>query len=307
MEMKQSEIIAEVKRLFGKNRSVLLEALVERGATISHCDKIEKRIKKTTGQPVVSYCGLSDETLEWMKLPKKDRHKKKNLLKKHDQIGDVCCKTLVLLNDGIKKGYDWDRKLALKCGGRAFIVEMWSSLLLPVYTFDIFFMEYSRKMNYFEFGPYKPQTESEKRILKSMRSTMKNKGFIFMSKEQASRKAQNVQTDCKDPGDVTIFDCLFSDVQYYDESIVRFSDKEIQDNIEGVTVSWREYYNNKHKLIEKEIHRFFPSGDVESTYLDKKGHITRIEVMRKTGYAKHSDFILDIDKRMKQRKQRKKN
>lgn len=302
--MKESEIIAEVKRLFGKDRLVLLNELLEREITISHCDEIERQLSKSTGQPVVSYCGLSDETFKWMNLQKKERQKKKNHLKPYDHIGDVSCTTLLLLNKRVNKGYDWDRKLALNCGGRAFIVEIWSSLLLPVYTYDVYFMEYSRKQNYYEFGPYKPQTKFEKRILKSIQSTMKNCGFSFFSKKQASRKIRNVKTDCTEEGKVRLFDCLFSDIQYYVESIVRFSDKLIKDKINGVTVSWREYYDNKHKLIRKKISRHFPSRDYESTYLDKEGHIKRIKVSRNMGNTKHRNFSLNIDKHMKKHKER---
>lgn len=303
--MKESTIRAEINRLFEKDKSILLETLVEHGISCERSDEIATQLHEHSGQPVNSSWILSDRTLEWMELPTKERKKKKNQ-PLHDDIGDASYNFRTILNEGVKNPLDWDVKLASKCGGKIFFVEIWSSLLLPLYTRDICYMEYDRKKNYIEFGPYKPQTKFEKDVLKSLGTVMRKQGFSYIDKKIADKRLRKAYTDLNFTGNARVFDCLFTDIQYYTEEIVRFNARKIKDKVEGVELSWREIYNKRHKLIEKRIYRHFPSGDVETTCIDKNGHVTKVSVMREHGGVTYPEFTLDVEKQIAQRMRKRK-
>ncbi len=67
-----------------------------------------------------------------------------------DDLGDLSWNIKILLNSNIQSGYDWDKKLAIKCQ-EARILEIYVNYVIPAYTINPYYIVYDKKENYYEF------------------------------------------------------------------------------------------------------------------------------------------------------------
>ena len=76
------------------------------------------------------------------------------------------------MNEGIKSGYDWDKKLALKCEGTSRILHFFISDILPYYTLDSYYLTYNKLNYYYEFGKLKNKTKNEMFVIRKIRNLL---------------------------------------------------------------------------------------------------------------------------------------
>jgi len=286
--MTEAELIRCLNSLFGKDRSLLRQKLMEVREDSSKWEKTGKIIRRKTGQPVNTNTGTFEETFEHLDDPHADMY----------WVGDCSYYYEILLNRGVKTGLDWDRKLALKCGGTAKLCEVWASLLLPYYILDSYSRKYTPSPGEFEFTPYNPATKREKLIVSQIREVMQERGFSPITKKMARKSVPKAITDCREEGEASVFDCLFSDTQCLQEDRVRFSDspKPIKGVCPNTTVGWYERIDRKGGVVERSTWREYPSGDRVITYLDKKFRVVRVRVVP-GGSRTKSQIIVDTKKR----------
>ena len=116
--MESTQIIEDAKKYFGKNRSLLKKRVLSFKIDGSEYRKLHKQLKSLTSQPFDLRYLIFDDVIDWIK------EKKFSEIDWH-WLGDLSWKIDILLNEGVGKGYDWDKKLALKCNGTAKILRLY--------------------------------------------------------------------------------------------------------------------------------------------------------------------------------------
>lgn len=287
-KMTEKEILASIKKLFGRNREPLRKSLKKAFEAMQEYDKwwdIKKILHRKTGQAVATWCGLMEET--FANIGRKNA--------KLDYIGDPSFRYEIVLNPDRVKGLDWDKKLAMECGGTVNICVVWINMLLPLYAMDFFSLSYSEKDEAYEYKPYKPKTAAEKEIVKTVKDELKARDLQMVSRKLASTQPGGAYTDLATDGEATVFQCLFSDLLGYQEEWLKVNEHELADPIKGVKVGWREHFNRRGKILKTEIYRTFPSGDQIKTVMDGKDRVVQVRVVPASGPGRDVSFILDVE------------
>lgn len=220
--MESTQIIEDAKKYFGKNRSLLKKRVLSFKIDGSEYRKLHKQLKSLTSQPFDLRYLIFDDVIDWIK------EKKFSEIDWH-WLGDLSWKIDILLNEGVGKGYDWDKKLALKCNGTAKILRLYISDVIPCFVIDTCYMTYSKKENYYEFGPIIKLSNSEKQLVNQIKSFFKNQSLTFIDKKTALTNHPELYSDCNSDGNVTFFDAVFCDTSNYQDEIIRFNDNDIFD------------------------------------------------------------------------------
>jgi hypothetical protein len=292
--MKTEEIIELAKYYFGKNRASLKKRLLTLEFTGKHYRSWKKQFDEFTSQPFYIAYGIFEDVSD---------HLIEKNYKEIDWhwLGDLSWKFKILLNDGVETGFDWDKKLALNCGGTTRIVQFFVSDIIPCFVYDVYYMTYNKKENYWEFGPILDLTEQESQLINKIKKFFQKSGFTFLRKSVAMKTYKELTSDCNSDGNAKLFDALFSDTENYQSEIKRFNDKELKDST-GKKINWNEYYDEKRKLTRREEYRHFPSKNVECVVTDGEGKITKVTVWREIGKCSRREFKLDILEEFKKQK-----
>jgi hypothetical protein len=287
--MREDQLIRELNRLFGKDRKALREALLAIDPGFKTYKAIGRQIRRQTGQPVL----MADELL--IEIPDDLSEDKCDMF----WLGDISYYYEIVLNREIKRGMDFDKKLALHCGGPVYICVVWISLLFPIYAIDTYSMAYLSNPPQWEFTPHYLKLKAEKISIYRIRQILRDNGFSRASKKFSAQKVRKAITDCRVQGEATVFDCLFSDTQQFHEDIVRFPDESLPGTYPGTEISWLERYNQRGQLIEKYVYQSFSSGDSIRTYLNGKTRIKEVIVHRSTGKGKLGiEMAFDVEKKL---------
>ncbi len=286
-KMNQTEIERQVKRLFKKDKAALKKALKKVVEQVQEHDKwwdVKKALQRATDQPVGAWSGIREDAFNAIAKG----------AKKIPPLGSPSFRYEIALNRDATTGMDWDRELAESLGGSINVCVIWISALIPVYVMDVYTMGYSKKVNYYEFKPYSPNTAFEKGVITQVDTELVRAGFTSMSKTFAKKIVKNVYTEANDTGAVTIFECLFSDVVEFQEDWIRINDHELDDAMPGVQVSWREHYDESGKLQKSEVYRLFPSGDQLKTTMDAEDHIVEVRLIPSSGPLADVPIMIDM-------------
>lgn len=292
--MTQDKIIQQAKHFFGEDRQPIKDLILSFEFKGKHRKQWRKDIEGITSHPYEVRFNLFDKTI----LSILD-----NEVDKIDWnwIGDLSWTIDILLTPDIEKGYDWDKKLAMKCNGTARLLTVFVSKAIPCFTYDSHYMTYNKKDNYYEFGPIDQLTITEKEIVTKISKLLTDKGLQYMGKTFCTKKFKELYSDINDEGNASLFDVLFSDTKFYTTEIMRFCDKDIIEK-SGQKFRWTEYYNKKGILNKRTESRWTKSGDYLKLVLDGNFQILNVEVMRKQiGRKKNQNFQLDIKEEFKKR------
>lgn len=285
--MTETQIIRLAKYYFGKNRTHKKDLVLTYEFNGKKYRQWKKEIKQIIPNPNVIRYKLFDDVILWIK----DNQEAEIDWK---WIGDLSWTIEIVLNPNVNKGYDWDKNLALHCNGTARILKLFISDVIPCYTYDCYFMTYSKTENYYEFGPIINLTREEKNILKKVTNFLKVKGFQFVDSGFCSKKFKDLYSDTNSDGNSTLFDVLFSDTEFYTTEIKRFCGKTIIEK-NGTEFRWTELYDANRTLKERTESRWTSGKDYYKIVLDNKGQITEVEVERKKiENKKFQRFKLDI-------------
>ncbi len=295
--MNESEIIEQAKHYFGKDRSHIKELVLSYEFTGKYYKQWKKEIGSIISNPNEIKFKLFEDVILWIKDNKANEIN-------WNWIGDLSWTIDVLLNPNIDKGYDWDKKLALKCNGTARIMTFFISDIIPCYTFDCYYMTYTKKENYYEFGPIQKLTKHEESILNKVKTLLESKELQFVKKEFCDKRLSELYSDTNSNGNATLFDVLFTDTNNFTTEIKRFCDKDITEK-SGQKFRWSEYYNKNGTLRERTESRWTSSGDYFKIVSDNKGQITLVEVTRKRiERKKYQQFKLDIVEEFRNKQQK---
>ncbi len=287
--MKIEEIVEQTKLYFGKNRRRLKNKILSFEFDGKEYRNWNKQLKQIISKPYDVRYGMFDDVIEWLKeenYAEIDWH----------WLGNLSWEFQILLNDNVEKGFDWDKKLAIKCGGTARILQVYLSDIVPCFVVDTYYMTYNKKENYYEFGPIEKLSDEERKIVNKFKKFFRDKGFTFLSKEISMKRYKEFYSDCNSDGNARLFDALFSDTDNYEDEIRRFNshDSRKLKDATGKMVNWNEYYDKAHKLIKREEYTYYPSKNVTCITTDKLGQITEVKVWRDIEKFTHREFVLDI-------------
>lgn len=289
--MINSEIIRATKRLFGKDRRALKNLLLSYNFDGSDTRHLEKIFKHATKQPISLNYGINDNVVDDIRSDKK-----LNMF----WLGDLSWSCMILLNTNINKGYDWDKKLCNACNGTAKICEFSISDTLPVYTYDLYYMTYDNKGNWYEFGPINKLNTFEKNVVQSVSNSLNDSGRTHIGKAFAKKKFKDLYTDTNKDGGATIYDCLFSDIYPYQEEYLRFLENTVEDKTHNCSTTWKEYFVKPGILREREEWRYYKSKNSICIITNDKNEITEIKVYRDAGRFKHREFKYNVDNKVKE-------
>jgi hypothetical protein len=296
--MNIEEIVEQAKLHFGKNRRLLKNKIQSFEFNGKEFSNWKKQFSILTSQPFIISYGVFDDVVDCLKeenYSEIDWH----------WLGDLSWEFKILLNKDVEKGLDWDKKLALKCGGTARIMQIYLSDIVPCFAVDIYYMTYNKAENYYEFGPIQKLLVEERRLRDKVKKFFKNKCYTFLSEKDALKNYSELYSDCNSDGNATLFDVLFSDTENYQTEIKRFNDKKLKDAA-GKRVNWNEYYNKNKKFEKREEYTYFPSGSVLCTETDASNQIIKVKVWRDINEFKHREFVLDILKEYEKQKHQEK-
>ncbi|WP_017850399.1 hypothetical protein ACO1KB_16810 [Leptospira interrogans serovar Szwajizak] len=296
--MNQKQLIQETLKYFGKDKKLLRKTILGFTFEGKETKEWKKRINTCTTHPFTIQNNIFDCTVKSIR----DKNYHQIQL---DYLGDLSWNIKILLNSNVQSGYDWDKKLAIKCG-QARILEIYINYIIPVYTINLYYICYDSKENYYEFGKITKMEKHEKIILDNVLKCFDSLGYFYVSEELASKKYKGLFSDCNSEGNASLFDCLFSDVHRYQIGIEKFSDPSFWDkglNVDstGAKIFWREYYDLNRNFLYREEYRYLKLKDVLLLTMDQTGHITKVNVWRDVGKLKHREFELDILKVFKRR------
>jgi hypothetical protein len=292
----KEQIIEQAISYFGKDRKRLKETVISFKLDGSEYRRWKQQIKQITDHPSELSYGIFDDVVEWLK------EKNYSEIDWH-WIGDLSWQFQILLNQNVEKGYDWDKKLAIKCGGTARILRIYVSDIVPCFAMDVYYMTYDRKENYYEFGPLKELTPHERKLIHKAKQFFQKSGFTFLARKAALKRHPKLYSDCNSEGNARLFDALFSDTRNYQQEIKRFNAEQLKDPT-GKNINWDEYYNQKGELERREEFRYYPSNNVECVITDGLGQIIKVKIWRDTEEMKHQEFVLDVVKIQKRKKRR---
>lgn len=294
--MKTEEIVKQAKAHFGKNRRRLKTKLLAYRFDGKNYLEWKSRLKNLTLQPFdVSY-GIFDDVVDSL------TEKNYSEIDWH-WLGDLSWKFKILLNNDVGKGFEWDKKLALKCGGTARILQIYLSDVIPCFVVDVYYMTYNKTENYYEFGPIQNLSNEERETIGKIKTFFLSEGFTFLSEKDATKNYKELCSDCNSDGNATLFDVLFSDTDGYQQEIKRFNDKNLK-NATGKKTNWNEYYDVTNQLIKREEYIYYASKNVVCITTDKSAQITEVKVWRDIENSKHREFILDISKEYEKKKRK---
>lgn len=292
--MTKTEIIRQAKHYFGKDRRHIKKLLLSYEFKDTNVRQWKKDIASIVSNPNRIKFGLFDDLILWIK------NNETNQIN-WNWIGDLSWTIEIVLNSGIEKGYDWDKKLALNCNGTARILTVFISDAIPCFTFDSSYITYSKTENYYEFGPLKMLTKDEHKIIRNITNFLKRKGLQFLEQEFTKTKFKGLYSDTNSDGNASLFDVLFTDTNCYTTKTKRFCDKDIIEK-NGTKFRWTEIYDNKGKLKERSESRWTTGGDYFKIVLDNKGQILNVDITRKEiEKKKYQEFKLDIVETFKKR------
>jgi hypothetical protein len=289
--MNTKELIKILNTKFDRDRTPLRELAAEAMANLPKGRRLGRELRKQIQQPVMYDPGLLIDSAEKANQPE------------CDMIGDLSFLYQIVLNPGVKRGLDFDMKLAQSCGGTVYMCRMWVSLLLPYYATDIFSMTYTPQIDQWEFGPYTPRKKSEKKIILKIHNLMHILGHSPVTKKLGQVKVPKATTDCCNRGKANVFDCLFSDSQDFSSDFLRCTN-ETPGAYPGSNAGWWERIDNKGRILRKYNWLEFESGDWVTMHLDSKSKVTKVEVTRVIG-KKTRKFRLDVEKKLKSERNRK--
>jgi hypothetical protein len=289
--MNFKQVIEESKSYFGVDRTKLKEKILSFDFNGKEYKEWRQLLKATTKQPFDINYGIFDDLIENLK---------ENNLDDIDWnwTGDLSWEFKILLNQGVDKGLDWDKRLTYKCNGTARILQVYVSDILPCYAIDTYYLAFNKKEDYYEFGPIEIHSENETKELKRIKDLLDSKGYLYLNQKASLKKYKDLYSDCNSDGGACLFDVLFSDTENYQTDYLRFNDKMLKDKTDK-KITWREYYEKGKTLIKRMEYRYFPSKNVLLITTDKEGRIIEVKVWRDIDGQLHREFTLDILKEQK--------
>lgn len=285
--MNQEQIISELKKYFGENKDELKKKVQSICFTGMEYDNWRRFIEEVaSGHPFNIEYGIMPDVAE--KLSEQEYDKINWGL-----LGDLSWEMEILLNENVKNSYDWNKELCLRCGGTARMLKIMVSDVIPVFTYETYSKTYSKKGNYYEFAPIKPDRGIETTIKNEVVQAFKQKGFQYIPKRFALRRFKDLYSDCNIRGNASVYDVLFSDINSYHLQQIRLSDKNLKDPT-GKDIKWREYYGKDGGLLERHEYRYFSSKNVLLIITNHKNEIESITVWKDTIDEKDKKFRMKL-------------
>lgn len=206
--MQIEEIIEQAHLYFGKDRAALKEKILAFKFDGAESRRWQRQLKSLTAQPCEVSYGIFDDVVQWLNDKQYDEIN-------WDWLGDLSWEIQILLNENVKRGLDWDKRLATACGGTARILHLRVSDIIPCFVVDVYYFTYSRRENYYEFGALRDLSITERKLMRDSKRFLQNLNYTFLNRREALRRHTNLISDVNDDGGATLFDALFANTQNY--------------------------------------------------------------------------------------------
>src|SRR5262245_53378392 len=139
--MKTADIVDRSLYYFGKDRRPLKKLLSTYEFTGREYRRWTRLLTSVSSKPFDLSYGIFDDVVDLL------THKKYSEID-WKWLGDLSWEIRFVLNSGIEKVQDFDKKLSAKCGGTVRILQFFVSEIIPSYVSNPYYMTHNPKENY---------------------------------------------------------------------------------------------------------------------------------------------------------------
>ena len=125
---------------------------------------------------------------------------------------DSCCYELKFLLHENQRILDDDIELIESLGGNRLDLRVFISVLAPYCYLFVEKTEYDFIMREWRFETVHLYSSETRKATESVENFIEKQGYKILSCQEARKKVENIETELKNGGQATVFDCLFSDM-----------------------------------------------------------------------------------------------
>ena len=89
---------------------------------------------------------------------------------------------------------------------------MFLSVLSPYYYYYVSEMKYDAVTNHFAFSYYQATELEAEEVIQPIKNIAESQGYRLLSVDMAKQVLPAIETECLEKGQVTVFNCVFSEL-----------------------------------------------------------------------------------------------
>ncbi|CAM3986079.1 hypothetical protein ACFFVF_02500 [Flavobacterium jumunjinense] len=246
--MNKELIVQFINDNFSNNRSNLIQLLKKFNWESSVLKNIYCDLLDNIDKPFYSERGFSQEV-------------KENLNQKtinNDRLGDIADFYTIIFNLNLKESDILDTTNLLKQDSEIHYCNIWISWFLPIYYIEVCYIKDIDSGKFTQEGPLKELDNLEHILIDKIHKTLKKWNYSLCDFDFLKDKVKEANTDCFEERETSIFDCVFSDLHYYNDKLNRyFRYHNIPDpSNKKYYFKITDYFNDDFKLIQSKKERY---------------------------------------------------
>ncbi len=208
--MKKEKILQFIIDNFSNNRTNLIPLLNRFNWEDSVMQEIYFELSNNN-TPFYSQTGISQEV--------KNNLKQKKINNK--TLGDISDFYTVIFNTNVEKEDYLDNTNILKRDSEIHYCNIWINWFLPVYYIETCYIKLIDSNKGIQEGPLNELNNLEFNKVKNIHNILNKKGYSLSDFKFLKEEVKGINTDCFEEGDVSVFDCIYSDLHYYHDKLNR--------------------------------------------------------------------------------------
>lgn len=217
--MDKQNIIDQIYTLYSNNRKILIEKLNKFNWESSVMVEIHEKIITQIERPILAIGDLDNEI------------KINNFKDKFGDIktGDISDKYEIVTNQEINEISDWDFTDFIIKDKEVRYISIWVNWFIPVYYLEYNFDKGKERGRLIEHGRVNKYSQYEKTIVKKIEDIFEQFEYHKCELPFLKQVAKGLQTDVIEENP-SLFECLFSDWNYYTEGTKIFNMSKPENN-----------------------------------------------------------------------------
>lgn len=246
--MNKELILQFINDNFSRNRTNLIPLLKKFNWESSVVKNIYCDLLRNIDRPFYSERDISQEV-------------KENLNQKTintGTLGDVSDFYTIIFNPNLKDSDILDTSHLLKQDSEIHYCNIWISWFLPIYYIEVCYIKDIDSGKFTQEGSLNELNSFELTLINKIHNTLKKWNYSFCDFDFLKEKVKGVNTDCFEKDETSVFDCVFSDLHYYNDKLNRhFRYHNIPDPTNKKHYfKITDYFNDDFKLIQSKKERF---------------------------------------------------
>ncbi len=193
-----------------------------------------------------------------MGIPVEIKNNLKNEKINNKNLGDISDFYTFIFNTDIEWEDYLDNTNLLNRDSEIHYCNIWINWFIPVYYIEVCYIKRIESNNGTLEGPLLKLNNEELNIIENIQNIFNEKGYSLSDFNFLKEKVKGVNTDCFEKDETTVFDCIYSDLHYYQDKFKRHIKRYDLPNVEDKKSYFKitEYLNDDFKLIKRVKNRF---------------------------------------------------